>query len=146
MFPTTHNAWTLPTQYVSTYKIQFHFSHFFISFASTPPLHPSHQLHVNNISSFSPPGSSEPARHSTLEHTRYAHTAALSSIRIIPHGPHHSKGTKNTLTTLEYRTSQTSYAKARILRDRPKLQIHINTPTLRAGPPVISHSKRSDSP
>jgi hypothetical protein len=41
-----------------------------------------------------------------LEHNHYAHTPALSSIRIIPHGPHHSRGTKNTLTTLAYHISQ----------------------------------------
>jgi hypothetical protein len=90
--------------------------------------------------------SSKPVQHSTLEHTRYAHTPALSSVRIIPRGPHHSRETKNTLTTLAYCISQTSYAKARILRDSPKLQIHIIMPTPHAGPPVINHSKRPDSP
>jgi hypothetical protein len=47
---------------------------------------------------FSPPGSSEPALLSTLVHTCYAHVPAISSTRIVPHGPHHARVAKNTAT------------------------------------------------
>jgi hypothetical protein len=49
----------------------------------------------------------------------YANTTTaeqqVAGMAIIPHGPHHSRGTKNTLTTLAYCISQISYTKARIL-------------------------------
>jgi hypothetical protein len=84
--------------------------------------------HLHRTSVTQNAGSSEPARLSTLVHTRYTHAPAISNTRMVPHGPHHARVTKNTATPTNHSLYKLPTQEARFLRDSHKLQSRINTP------------------
>jgi hypothetical protein len=73
-------------------------------------------------------GSNEPAWLSTLVHTCYTHTPAISNTRMVPHGPHHARVTKNTATPANHSLYKLPTQEARFLQDSHKPQSRINTP------------------